>query len=76
MAKKTFEQGMTELQALVEELEGGELALEESFQAYERGMKLAASLKKQLAEGEARIVALRATLEGIRETELPEGMPI
>jgi len=72
MSKKTFEEGMAELEALVEELEEGTLSLEASFQAYEKGVKLAASLKKQLSEGDARIVALKATLDGIREEELPE----
>lgn len=65
--KKSFETGMSELTALVEALEGGQLSLDESFKTYERAVKLAKSLREQLAEGERRIEALKAdlTLEDI-----------
>lgn len=66
MAKKmTFEQGLEELAALVEALEGGKLSLEESFTAYERGAKLAAQLKTMLDQGDQRIAALTESLKEI-----------
>lgn len=53
-----FEQGMEELEALVQALEAGSMPLEESFRAYERAMELYRGLEKQLDEGDARIRAL------------------
>ena len=50
--KKSFETGMSELTALVEALEGGQLSLDESFKTYERALKLS----------KARIEALKADL--------------
>ena len=60
--KKSFETGMSELTALVEALEGGQLSLDESFNTYERALKLSRALRQQLSEGEARIEALKADL--------------
>lgn len=55
MKKETFESRMEELEALVSALEAGDMPLEESFKAYERGMELYRSLDKMLNEGDARI---------------------
>ncbi|NLG25452.1 MAG: exodeoxyribonuclease VII small subunit [Clostridiales bacterium] len=62
--KLTFEEGMAELEKLVLALEGGSLALEESFAAYARGMELSEALGGILREGDARIVALKKALGG------------
>ena len=61
----TFEEGLEELRMLVESLEGGQLTLEESFNAYERGAKVAAHLKSLLAQGDKRIAALTESLKEI-----------
>ncbi len=63
--KLTFEQGLEQLTALVEALESGEMTLEESFAAYERGARLAAQLKGLLGQGERRIAALTESLKEI-----------
>lgn len=60
--KKSFETGMSELTALVEALESGQLSLDESFKTYERAVKLSKALREQLAEGEKRIEALKSDL--------------
>ena len=60
----SFESGMSELEALVEALERGELSLEESFKAYEKGVKLAAQLKGVLDQGDQRILALTESMSG------------
>ncbi|MBR0465037.1 MAG: exodeoxyribonuclease VII small subunit [Clostridia bacterium] len=63
MAKEmNFENGMDELEALVETLEKGELNLEDSFKAYEKAVKLASRLKSILDQGEARIAMLTENL--------------
>lgn len=66
MAKKmSFEEGMEALSALVEAMEGGQLTLEESFEAYEKGAALAAKLKELLDQGDRRIAALTDSLKEI-----------
>lgn len=59
----TYEDGIRELEQIVEQLERGEMPLEESFKAFERGMKLSEKLKKILNDGDARIRELTATGE-------------
>ena len=61
--KFTYEDGVRELQQIVEQLERGETPLEESFKAFEKGMKLAEKLKKILNDGDARIRELTSAGE-------------
>ncbi len=65
MAKKTtgfrFEQALSELQAVVEKLESGELSLEASLQHFERGIALTRACQKSLAEAEQRVKVLMET---------------
>jgi len=68
----SFEEGMAELERLVDELESGELPLDKCFAAYEQGVALIKVLKNKLNEGEARIVALKADLDGIHMTDIGE----
>lgn len=66
MKKKiTFEEGMQELETLVQSLESGEMSLEDSFKAYERAIKIRDNLKILLEEGDHRIRVL--TESGERE---------
>ena len=58
MENFTFESGMEELEKLVRDLESGAMPLEESFQAFERGMALKARLEKLLEEGKADYVLI------------------
>ena len=51
----TFESGMAELEALVDQISGGELSLEETMKLYERGRALGARLEEELAGMEKRI---------------------
>ena len=69
MKKKiSFEDGMQELEALVQALEAGQLPLEESFKTYEKAVRLKAELSTLLDEGDRRI---RVLTEG-GERELAE----
>ena len=63
--KITFEEGMQELEALVQALESGQMPLEDSFKTYERAMKLRGELSAMLDEGDRRIRVL--TEAGERE---------
>ena len=69
MNKFTFESGMDELETLVRDLENGALPLEESFQAFERGMALKKRLEKLLEEGDTRIRVLTESGEEPLEGE-------
>ena len=71
MKKKiSFEEGMQELEALVQGLEAGELSLEDSFKAYEKAVALKNSLGALLDEGDRRIRVL--TDAGERELDTEE----
>ena len=50
-----FERALDELEALVQKLEGGELSLEESLGAYERGVALYRQCQGALEQAELRI---------------------
>lgn len=50
-----YEQAFEELEALVERLESGELALEESLSLFERGQALAARCSELLEQAELKL---------------------
>ena len=54
----TFEAALQQLEAVVKEMEGGDLPLERALELFERGMKLSESCRKQLEEAETRIEIL------------------
>jgi exodeoxyribonuclease VII small subunit len=56
--KLDFETAMRDLEALVERLEQGELPLEESVAAFERGMLLTRSCQSALTEAEQKVEIL------------------
>lgn len=53
--KQSFESGLEQLGAYVEEIESGALPLEESMRIYEEGMQLYTQLSALLKENEKRI---------------------
>jgi len=57
-ASLSFEEAIERLQAIVEELEGGSLSLEESIARYEEGVRLSRRLTQTLDEAEKRIERL------------------
>jgi len=54
----SFEDGLQQLEAIVKEMEGGELPLERALDLFERGMKLSEACRKQLEEAETRVEIL------------------
>ena len=50
-AKKTFEENMARLEALVAQLERGDAPLSESLALFEEGAKLVSQCRKKLAKG-------------------------
>ena len=57
-APLSFETGLQQLEAIVKEMESGELPLERALELFERGMKLSDACRKQLEEAESRIEIL------------------
>ena len=54
----SFEDQMSELEKVVDQLEKGDLTLEENVTLFERGVKLSDACKAQLASAESRIQVL------------------
>ncbi len=68
MAKKvTFEESMAALEAIVRELESGDIPLERSMKLFEEGTKLSAALSRQLDTAEQKVTLLLQKQDG--ETE-------
>ncbi len=57
-AKPTFEEQLLALETVVEQLERGDLSLEDSVGLFERGMQLSEACKEELATAESRIQVL------------------
>jgi len=57
-APLSFETGLQQLEAIVKEMESGELPLERALELFERGMKLSDACRKQLEEAETRVEVL------------------
>jgi exodeoxyribonuclease VII small subunit len=62
--EKNFESALEELEGVVEQLETGELPLEESLGAFERGVGLVVYCNQKLNEAEKRIEMLVRDKEG------------
>ena len=57
-APLSFEDGLQQLEAIVKDMEGGDLPLERALELFERGMKLSEACRKQLEEAETRVETL------------------
>jgi exodeoxyribonuclease VII small subunit len=68
-----FEEAVEQLQAIIEQIESGQVGLEESLAQYERGMKLVAQCRAILATAEKRIAELTVTASGKLQQEDESG---
>lgn len=59
MKKLTYEAGLAELTELIDRIESGQLTLEETLKAYEKGSALAEKLAALLQEGRGRVMQLQ-----------------
>jgi exodeoxyribonuclease VII small subunit len=74
VTEMTFEEAMTALEAVVSQLERGEVALEQSIALYERGAALKAHCAGKLKDAEAKVEMIRVQ-EGRAIGTIPaEGM--
>lgn len=69
MEKNNFENKMGELEKIVEELEKGNLSLDESVNKFEEGIKLSKECNKMLEQAEKKITILLNQNEEIQEED-------
>jgi exodeoxyribonuclease VII small subunit len=53
-----FEAGLEQLEAIVKEMESGDLPLERALELFEKGMKLSETCRQQLEAAETRVEIL------------------
>lgn len=58
MAKKTFESALVRLEEITQELEDGELSLENSLKKFNEGIKLASYCSEQLTQAQKKVELL------------------
>ena len=66
--KRTFEENLAGLQEIVNRLERGDIALEESVALYEEGMRYAQAMNGQLKKAAGKVTALEKKQEAFMET--------
>ena len=64
-----FEKALERLEKIVEELEAGEIPLEDALKKYEEGVKLSRVLSEKLGQAEKKIQILTKSLEGSSKRE-------
>ena len=64
-----FEKALERLEKIVEELEGGNLSLEDALKKYEEGVKLSRGLNEKLSMAEKKIQILTKTLDGSKRED-------
>jgi len=62
--EESFEQALKRLEQIVQQLEGGDLSLEESLTLFEEGVRLARVCSKRLDEAEKKIAVLAKGEDG------------
>ena len=68
--KQTFEERLTQAEALIAEMESGALPLEDALKRYEEGMQALSALEKELLAAQQRLTVLRRAADGTEE-EVP-----
>lgn len=72
--EKSFETSLAELEKIVSKLEDGDLALEQSLELFEKGIKLSRECRERLSKAERRIeILMKDSAGGLTAEEfLPE----
>ncbi len=65
----TFEESLKKLEIIVEQMEKGELGLEESLKLFEEGVNLSTACKKELDEAEGKVQILIKQRDGSLSAE-------
>jgi len=67
--KLSFEQALTQLETLTEQIERGQIGLEESITKYEEGMALVKQCRDMLTAAERRVERIQQRADGTLETK-------
>jgi len=73
---KNFESALEDLEQVVEQLESGELALEDSLAAFEKGVGLVKYCNQKLADVEKKVELLVKDKEGKLQLKNLEDLPV
>ncbi|MEN8190562.1 MAG: exodeoxyribonuclease VII small subunit [Thermodesulfobacteriota bacterium] len=76
MAKRTFENALSKLEQIAEELEDGDLSLEKSLKKFDEGVKLADYCNEKLTDAKAKVELLlekNTTLQPVDFDEFDNG---
>jgi len=65
----TFEESLKKLETIVDQLEKGDLTLEDSLKLFEEGVGLSAACKKELDEAEGKVQILIKQRDGSLKAE-------
>ena len=68
--KLTLEERLSQVEALISEMESGALPLEDALKRYEEGMQALAALEKELQAAQQKLTVLRRAADGSEE-EVP-----
>ncbi|MBQ4814141.1 exodeoxyribonuclease VII small subunit [Pseudoalteromonas luteoviolacea] len=68
----SFEEAVTELETIVQEMERGELTLDQSLKQFERGVKLAQASNQKLQQAEQKVSILLANDETTTPSEFAD----
>lgn len=66
---QSFEESLKKLEAIVAQMERGDLSLDDSLKLFEEGSKLAEQCKQQLAEAEGKVEILIKQRNGAMKRE-------
>lgn len=69
IAKMSFEQALAELEGIVRDLEQGEIDLDQSIAAYERGARLRAHCEQKLRDAQLKVDKITQDAGGAVGTE-------
>lgn len=65
----TFEDSLKQLEKIVEQLEKGDLPLEDSIKLFEEGVRLSTACKQELDEAEGKVQVLLKQRDGSMKAE-------
>lgn len=65
----TFEESLKKLESIVDQLERGDLALEESIKLFEEGVRLSTACKQELENAEGKVQLLLKQKDGSMKAE-------
>lgn len=72
IAKLSFEQALEQLETIVKQLEGGDGALEQALEAYERGAQLKRHCEAKLKQAQSRVEKISLAADGTPQADPAE----